>query len=709
MSWSFSNLKASSARLKMPTLDEFKNTVNSGMQAVNSGVQAVNSSVQEAVKDVNVAAPSSTFASLRGSASSSAQEQPKDEEQPGQQAKANMSSSLSAGADVASSMASGFLGKVRGVFDLDSLQAAAEEAIAADEMHFAEYDLTYITERVVVMGYPAGPQRGGTANSVANFLNKRHGNDYMIWNISERTYDYSFYNGQVVDTKFPGYPAPPIGMLFNLCMAMESWLKSEASNVVVIHCMTGRGRSAAVCACLLEWVGRAASAREALAFVLKRRRAEMALAIVPTQLRYIDMFHEIMEGIRPRSEPLNLKRLIASVVPNMMSSADRKLADMPSQGGCKPYLQVFKNGKLLFTTAWADEQAEGGTRVYPASKTEGFDMDVDCFVDGDILLRLRHIDTSTGKPVSIFRYGFHTGYVPTGTLRLSKADLDGASVDERIPANFHVELEFEPAQDKAAAEESADAMFDATLSSKAAFWDEIARKKQQARQRSDSEQDRLLNASKALDLGTNQGANNAGAPPEGAQTASGAAGSGSDVKKPDQVVEFSLLDDEDDFDEPARDDRRGSADSTSALFSSLIGDSSPKPPSSAPLAAPALAPTKEPSASPELTGATSTTESQDPESDVKTDAEVKHDSTELRKASSSSDMDVDATAANGEKGNDGDDDDDDDLDALERDLGIEEGNDEDEDGGDNLKAASSKGGAEEDPDLAELEQYLEGL
>jgi hypothetical protein len=46
--------------------------------------------------------------------------------------------------------------------------------------------------------------------------------------------------------------------------------------------------------------------------------------------------------------------------------------------------------------------------------------------------------------VSMFRAGFHTGYVPSGVLRLTKAQLDGSNADPRYDDDFFIDLIFAP-------------------------------------------------------------------------------------------------------------------------------------------------------------------------------------------------------------------------------------------------------------------------
>ena len=76
---------------------------------------------------------------------------------------------------------------------------------------------------------------------------------------------------QVLEYKFPGHPAPPLGLLFKICTSVESWLDADEKNVAVVHCLTGKGRTAALMACILTWIGEFSSPMEGLQYVAERR------------------------------------------------------------------------------------------------------------------------------------------------------------------------------------------------------------------------------------------------------------------------------------------------------------------------------------------------------------------------------------------------------------------------------------------------------
>ena len=140
-------------------------------------------------------------------------------------------------------------------------------------------DVVYVTENLISMSFPYDYSKvgrrpgveGNDINIVSKFLKQRHGSHFMIWNISEETYDYSYFGDQVLEYNFPGHPAPPLGLLFKICTSVENWLDADEKNVAVVHCLTGKGRTAALMSCILTWIGEFSSPVDALQYVAERR------------------------------------------------------------------------------------------------------------------------------------------------------------------------------------------------------------------------------------------------------------------------------------------------------------------------------------------------------------------------------------------------------------------------------------------------------
>jgi len=64
---------------------------------------------------------------------------------------------------------------------------------------------------------------------VSNFLNERHGVNYLIINTSERaTYDKDrYFGGRVLEFHWPDHHGPPFNFLYQICKKAWEWLKGK--------------------------------------------------------------------------------------------------------------------------------------------------------------------------------------------------------------------------------------------------------------------------------------------------------------------------------------------------------------------------------------------------------------------------------------------------------------------------------------------------
>eukprot|EP00980_Cylindrotheca_fusiformis_P017585 scaffold5517_cov135-Cylindrotheca_fusiformis.AAC.15 len=236
---------------------------------------------------------------------------------------------------------------------------------------------------------------------------------------------------------------------------MENWMKADVRNVAVVHCLTGRGRSSMVLASFLCWMGESgfANVNDALAYIARCKQIQPNALTIPSQRRYASYFKNILDGVRPSQTPLLLKRIILSEAPKFAVGPQRdslvqetEQMDIQTNDhilGCAPYLQVFKAGRLMFTTAAtldSNQSEEDLPFVQVCDGTVPFEIGE--VIQGDILIRCRHL-TRQNQRVSMFRAAFHTGYVPPSVLRLTKTQLDGACSDNRYPDDFFLDLIFE--------------------------------------------------------------------------------------------------------------------------------------------------------------------------------------------------------------------------------------------------------------------------
>ncbi|KDN46267.1 hypothetical protein K437DRAFT_223724 [Tilletiaria anomala UBC 951] len=121
-----------------------------------------------------------------------------------------------------------------------------------------ELDLVYLTDRLIIMGYPASGFSALYRNArrdVLRFLRARHGHE--AWRIfsmvprSENEYDPAEFDGRVSRFPFPDRHVPPLSMIPLFVADLTSWLEQPPSAdsdgdqepIAVIHCKAGKGRS----------------------------------------------------------------------------------------------------------------------------------------------------------------------------------------------------------------------------------------------------------------------------------------------------------------------------------------------------------------------------------------------------------------------------------------------------------------------------------
>ena len=110
-------------------------------------------------------------------------------------------------------------------YDLDNVFAASLSANSDTpkenprrklEELITKMDFVYITENLVAMAFPVDPKKptsgangGNDIREVAAYLKEHHEGKFMVWNISEESYDATCFANQVLSTAFPVIPLLP--------------------------------------------------------------------------------------------------------------------------------------------------------------------------------------------------------------------------------------------------------------------------------------------------------------------------------------------------------------------------------------------------------------------------------------------------------------------------------------------------------------------
>jgi phosphatidylinositol-3,4,5-trisphosphate 3-phosphatase/dual-specificity protein phosphatase PTEN len=132
----------------------------------------------------------------------------------------------------------------------------------------ADLDLSYITSRVIAMGFPADDFERFYRNpytEVFALLEQKHGQHYFVYNLcSERRYSAAKFGGRVKEVPFDDHTPPRLSQMVEFCEHASRHLAADARNVIAVHCKAGKGRTGVMISCLLLYSGAAESAEGAM-------------------------------------------------------------------------------------------------------------------------------------------------------------------------------------------------------------------------------------------------------------------------------------------------------------------------------------------------------------------------------------------------------------------------------------------------------------
>lgn len=208
-----------------------------------------------------------------------------------------------------------------------------------------DLDMTYITDRILAMSFPAERMRAMYRNplwQVKSVLDMRHSGHYKVYNLCiEESYDPSHFHGRVEAFPFDDNHVPSLEMIKNFCESVYSWLSIDPKNIVVIHCMAGKGRTGLMVCAYLVFSGM--SAEEALQLYANRRTINNEGVSIPSQRRYVGYWSKTLTypkevGVSPNvslpqpcSRELRRIRLYDTINTNAIFFVISELQTVPGQ------------------------------------------------------------------------------------------------------------------------------------------------------------------------------------------------------------------------------------------------------------------------------------------------------------------------------------------------------------------------------------------
>ncbi|XP_047972257.1 formin-like protein 18 [Salvia hispanica] len=240
-------------------------------------------------------------------------------------------------------------------------------------------------------------------------------------------------------------PVLTVEMIHHFLRSSESWLCIGQRNVLLMHCQNGSYPVLAfMLSAFLIYRKQYCGERKTLDMVYKQAPPEAMHSLspidpLPSQLRYLQYVsrRNIGSPWPPLDRALTLDCVILRAIPNM-----------DGKGGCRPIFRVYgpdplmaadPKTKLLFSMSKTNRSAI----YFRQADYEIVKLDINCHVQGDVVLECITLDDSLEYEEIMFRAMFNTAFIRSNVLMLTCDELDAVwDAKDHFPGNFRVEVIF---------------------------------------------------------------------------------------------------------------------------------------------------------------------------------------------------------------------------------------------------------------------------
>mmetsp|Transcript_29933 Transcript_29933/g.33408 ORF Transcript_29933/g.33408 Transcript_29933/m.33408 type:complete len:687 (+) Transcript_29933:120-2180(+) len=285
---------------------------------------------------------------------------------------------------------------------LDFVRAKVSKKKRRFVHHGYNLDLSYITARIIAMGYPAEGIESCYRNEmsqVIKFLEEYHKDKYKVFNLcSERNYDPRKFHNRVSLYPFDDHNPPPFNHLTKFCEDVQQWMDSDESNVVAIHCKAGKGRTGTAIACYLLWISKCDSAEKALQMFGEKRTYNGRGVTIPSQIRYVHYFQTFLH---PRFNALERKVFVITQI---------RIFGVP-EPSCKVHFSVFQRGRTTFFTRPLHYDREQETLYFKCNAVVSADVKISFYW--------------ASSKQRVFWFWFNTRFINGNDIYIPKQGIDG--------------------------------------------------------------------------------------------------------------------------------------------------------------------------------------------------------------------------------------------------------------------------------------------
>ena len=247
-----------------------------------------------------------------------------------------------------------------------------------------DLDMSYITERVIAMGFPSVGCETIYRNSltdVIDFFHTYHNDKVKVYNLcleKDRIYSKSLFSKSSVGL-FPAtdHNPCPIKLILEFCIDICLYLLKNPKSVAAVHCKAGKGRTGVMICSYLVFSHLCETSEKAFRYYARIRTKNNTGVTIPSQKRYIQYFERFLQANFCPPYIFLIPKIIKFHFSHFMVGQGRLLV--------KNILQSFEKEKSYFISA--NKFRLKGVKVGPLPKGKKILLKICNFINNNFKIR----------------------------------------------------------------------------------------------------------------------------------------------------------------------------------------------------------------------------------------------------------------------------------------------------------------------------------
>ena len=243
-----------------------------------------------------------------------------------------------------------------------------------------DLDMSYITDRVIAMGFPSVGCETVYRNSltdVIRFFHTKHNDKVKIYNLcleKDRIYNKNLFSKSQVGL-FPAtdHNPCPIKLILEFCIDICLYLLKNPNGVAAVHCKAGKGRTGVMICSYLVFSHLCETSEKAFRYYARIRTKDNTGVTIPSQKRYIRYFETFLQANFCPPYIFLIPKIIKSHFSHLMVGKGRLLV--------KNILQSFRDEKSYFISA--NKFKLKGVKVGPLPKGKKINLKICNFINNN--------------------------------------------------------------------------------------------------------------------------------------------------------------------------------------------------------------------------------------------------------------------------------------------------------------------------------------